>query len=157
MQNLRRDSAFYLWRLNPHSAKKNRCQDTAQLFALTTSAGLSHTIWLTWSPGGGRECPALSNSNTTKNIVLCTASSASEIKVTDCNINKLECGDQLDCIRSRTCSIVSCTSYFLKEAPSISGGSTESGVDVSSSDDTVSSKIITRPLGGLCPRTGHWP
>jgi hypothetical protein len=60
-------------------------------------------------------------------------------------------------MRSRTCSIVSCTSNCLKEAPRTSGGSTESGVDASSSNGALSSKTMTRPLGGLSPFTGRRP
>ena len=53
--------------------------------------------------------------------------------------------------------MVSSTSYFLKEALSISGGNTKSGADVSSSDGTVCSKMRTRPLGGLRPLTDSRP
>ena len=60
-------------------------------------------------------------------------------------------------MRSRTCSIVSCTSKFLNEAPRTSGGNTASGVDASSSDGALSSKMMTRPLGGLRPFTGQRP
>ena len=53
--------------------------------------------------------------------------------------------------------MVSSTSYFLKEALSISGGNTKSGADVSSSDGTVCSKMRTQPLGGLRPLTDPRP
>ena len=49
--------------------------------------------------------------------------------------------------------MVSCTSNLLKEAPRTSGGSTESGVGVSSSDGILPSMMITRPFGGLDPFT----